>query len=134
MSRLREALGYARWRRSPAGREAYRAYAQGRKAVDQATRRLGFWARKREARAQRREHPRYNSRRARQARADAALRRVREAPLMVPSQVIDLWSDGRSRVTDFDVRTGRKTRVHETRSRARNADGMRPRQSRVRGR
>jgi hypothetical protein len=125
-------IGYVRWRRSPAGREAYRAYAQGRKAVDQAARTAGFWARKREARAYRREHPPYNSRRARQARADAALRRAREAPLMVPSQVTDQWSDGRQRVTDYDTRTGRKIRVHTTRSRARDADGMRPRQHRTR--
>jgi hypothetical protein len=90
-----------------------------------------YWAEAARRRAYRREHPPYNSRRARQARADAALRRVREAPRMVPSQVTDLWSDGRKRVTDFDTRTGRKTRVHETRPRAKDRDGMRPRQRRT---
>jgi hypothetical protein len=48
------------------------------------------------------------------------------------TRVTDLWGDGRTRVTDVDYRTGRKTRVHETRNRSKDADGLRPRQRRTR--
>jgi hypothetical protein len=63
--------------------------------------------------------------------AEAAVRRARQAPRMVPSQVTSHWSDGRTRVTDFDIRTGLKTRTHETRSRAKGRDGLRPGQRRA---
>lgn len=92
-----------------------------------------FWAERARVRALRRSGaipPRYNSRRARDARRDAAIERSRQAPRMVPAQVTSRWDDGRTRVTDFDTRTGRKDRVHETRSRAKGRDGMRPGQCR----
>lgn len=107
-------LGYVRWRLGPQGRAAYRSYAQGRSEAGRLAR-----------------VPRYNSRKARSARAEAAVERSRQAPCMVPSQVTDLWADGRKRVTDYDTRTGRKTRVHETRLRARGRDGLRPGQRRA---
>jgi hypothetical protein len=107
---------YLRWRFSPQGRAAYKSYAQGRAEARQLAR-----------------PPRYNSRKARAARAQAAIERSRQAPRMTPSRVTDLWTDGRTRVTDFDTRSGRKVRVHETRPRAKDRDGLRPRQRRVRG-
>jgi hypothetical protein len=48
------------------------------------------------------------------------------------AQATDIWADGRRRVTDFDARTGRKARVHETRPRAKGPDGLRPGQRRAR--
>jgi hypothetical protein len=106
---------YVRWRLSPQGRSVYQSYAKRQRTLSPAP-----------ARA-----PRYNSRKARTARRDAAIERNRQAPRMVPNQVTSHWPDGRTRVTDFDTRTGRKVRTHETRSRAKDSDGMRPRQRRT---
>jgi len=75
--------------------------------------------------------PRYHSRKAANARRDAALARLHAMPPVRPTQTIDRWADGRTRVTDFDNRTGRKTRVREVRVRAKGRDGLRPRQRRA---
>jgi hypothetical protein len=112
-------LPYLLWRLTPPGRAAYRAYVNYQ--------RQGPWATPGPApRTRQRREPAYHSRRARRARADAAVQATRQPSPLRVTRVTEIYRGGRRRVLDYGP-DGQVARVHSTRSRAKDGLGRRPR-------